>query len=70
MTVRKLSLALAILRKPAGVIMAGLKREPATRLRALGVLGAAALSRTPVSARKRQRRPAKLVTLAARKRAR
>ena len=63
-------LARALLRKPADAKMAARKREPATRPRALGALGAPALSRTPASARTRKRRPAKLVTLAARKRAR
>ena len=61
-----------LLRKRADAKTAAHKREPATRLRALGVRGAPALSPTlaNMSARTRKRRLAKLVTLVERKRAR
>ena len=59
-----------LLRKRADAKTAAHKREPAIQLRALGVRGARVPFRTPVSARTRKRRLAKLVTLVERKRAR
>ena len=56
--------------KPAGAKTAGRERELATRRLVFGAVGAPAQLRTPASARERNRNPAKLVTVAERKRAR
>ena len=59
-----------LLRKRADAKTVAHKREPATRLRALGVLGVPALSPTLANVREHSLFPANLVILAARKRAR